>query len=531
MDFTIISDLHRHWRQHPERNALWVNHQYYTYQDLFGMAAALCRFLLSFSKDNTFCIVLCDKNITAYQSILAVLFSGKAYCALKPTHPVDRNVHHIQQANPEIIMVDSIEYDAIALMLSKINSTHIVVFHKEIYQKLKTQLPLHHYFYFTPSTFDSMDTFFNLNIVIPEQRAYLMFTSGSTGQPKGIAVSHANLLSYVHAINALYAPNHTDRFMQLCELTFDVSVHDLFVCWSSGACLYVVPENYMLGLVGFVQKHALSYWISVPSTVDLLQQLRTLKPGCFPTLKRSFFCGEIFLQSQALLWARAAPHSSVTNLYGPTEATVTVTYFDWQEATMTEAVGVPIGHAFSTQISVVLDDRECPVKPGDMGELCFSGDQVVTGYLNDDAKTAAVFKTFPWDAKQRLWYKTGDLARFDERFGYYYLGRRDDQWQIRGYRVEKLEIEYVLRTLINNTVVAVVPIKRIEGLVEGVMAFVSEGIDTVWLKKAAQKALPSPMVPRAIYAIAHFPVNQNGKIDYITLSQLALTMDQEVTHE
>lgn len=527
MKSIIVQKILENVKAYPNNNALWVDKRYYTYQELFDRSASLACLFQTISHSNSFCAVLSDKNIFAFQAILGLMFSGKAYVPLNPQFPIERNIKVLEEGDYEFVCVD-VKQELAEQILTRLKPTKICLSKKELYHHLSKTIPKHTYLLWDESIYPKLNS--DHISVHQDDYAYLMFTSGSTGQPKGIAIKHKNLSQYISSLCELYKPTNEDRFSQLSELTFDLSVHEMFICWMAGASLHVVPESYILGIKNFIQKHEITHWTAVPSNISLLHQLKQLEPNNFPSIKLSYLCGESFLQSQAKQWRLACPNTKIANLYGPTETTVGFTYFDWHQE-ITELSGVPIGTPLPGQTCALIDSNENLVKPGELGELCLAGSQVVEQYWNNPEKTLSSFKQFPWDDHNQLWYRTGDLATWDDRYGYIYHGRIDDQWQIRGYRVEKLEIENELRKIAQHDAVAIVPLESDEGLIIGVIAFTNEEIDTENLLKNARKLLPSHMVPKQIYQLNALPQNLNGKIDYPilkkTLNQLkALNYDE-----
>jgi amino acid adenylation domain-containing protein len=351
----------------------------------------------------------------------------------------------------------------------------------------------------------------------PTAPAYLLFTSGSTGEPKGVAISHSNVRSYVDFICDRYEVSEQDRFSQVFDLTFDLSVHDMFVCWERGACLFAVPDTSVMAPAKFIRDHQLTCWFSVPSTVGFLMKLKLLSPGSFPSLRLSLFCGEPLPSSYARAWQEAAPNSILENLYGPTESTIAISHYRWNGKTSPDQCLsgiVPIGLIFPEQRCRIVNSNGAAVSYGEIGELCLSGPQVASGYLDDPAKTSERFLRLP-DAGEATWYRTGDMAKQDESGCLYYLGRTDQQVKIRGHRVELQEVEAALRKACGTELVVAIPRQSQEGGADAIIAFASgvEGFDEARVLAACAEMLPAYMVPRNVILREEFPLNFNGKID------------------
>jgi non-ribosomal peptide synthetase component F len=323
--------------------------------------------------------------------------------------------------------------------------------------------------------------------------------------------------SYIDYVCSRYDFDETDRFSQHSELTFDLSVHDIFVAWEHGASLYCLPERAVLLPAKFIREHALTAWFSVPSVISVLSKMRLLEPDCFPSLRYSLFCGEPLPTSYAQLWQNAAPHSIVENLYGPTEATIAISHYRWdQDHSPAQCLNgiCPIGWTFAGQQSSIADQEFNILSRDQSGELFLAGSQVTTGYWNDPEKTGTKFVRLG-ASEDTIWYRTGDLVKQDWTGCMYYLGRIDDQVKIRGYRAELQEIEAVLRKACGTDHVVSVAWPVRDGSADGVVAFVSgqKALDEAKALKYCSTYLPSYMVPHRIYALDNLPLNLNGKVD------------------
>ncbi len=346
--------------------------------------------------------------------------------------------------------------------------------------------------------------------------AYLMFTSGSTGVPKGVAVSHANVRALISRLAARYRLTSADRLSQMFDLTFDLSVFDQFMAWEAGACLVCPSRADVVNPARFIREHELTVWFSVPSVAMFMRRLGSLAPGSFPSLRWSLFCGEPLPLELAEAWSAAAPGSTLENLYGPTEVTVACTVYRWRgEESRPHCIHgiVPIGEPFAGLDVMLADPALHEVPVGEPGELLMAGDQVTLGYWNDTERTAAAFVTPP--ATPVTYYRTGDLVtRRTPDAPLSYLGRLDHQVKILGHRVELLEIEAALRAATGRDSVAAVAWPRTGSGAAGVVAFIAGGgVDAAGVRTVLASRLPPYMVPRQIREMPALPLNSNGKID------------------
>jgi len=354
--------------------------------------------------------------------------------------------------------------------------------------------------------------------VLPEAVAYLLFTSGSTGEPKGVPVTHGNALYFLDYVRGRYGIGPEDRFSQTFDQTFDLSVFDLFAAWESGAAVCVMQPLDLLAPIRFVNRHQVTVWFSVPSIPALLRKRGLLKPATLPSLRWSLFCGEPLPRATAEAWQAAAPNSIVENLYGPTELTISCFLYRWEgESSVAECVNdlVPIGRPFPGLGALVVDDEFRPVPPGGDGELCVCGPQTVPGYWRSPEKTAERFVDVPLTGGLTVrFYRTGDRVRRLPSGTYVYLGRTDHQVKVLGHRVELGEIEAVLGRHPGVTQAVALGWPVHEGTAEGIVAFVT-GVDVQaeLLVARCRESLPDYMVPRQVFVLDRMPLNANGKID------------------
>jgi D-alanine--poly(phosphoribitol) ligase subunit 1 len=296
------------------------------------------------------------------------------------------------------------------------------------------------------------------------------------------------------------------------DLSFDLSVNNMFTCWNAGASLHVLSAIDLMAPNKFIVAHSISVWLSVPSIIALMKRVKALRPGTLPSLRYSFFCGEPFPVSSALAWQEAACNSVVDNLYGPTEATVWCVgqrLTDPPLATPKREV-LAIGAPIAGMEASVVDANMNFLPAGEQGELALAGPQLATGYFRAPELTA---KRFPTIGGKR-WYLTGDLAFQDEAGLFHHLGRIDNQIKVLGNRVELEDIEFHLRAVCQTELVAVVPWPVSNGSADGVVGFiVGRHMEASEIKAGLQSRLPAYMVPTAIHTLDALPFNANGKLD------------------
>jgi amino acid adenylation domain-containing protein len=355
--------------------------------------------------------------------------------------------------------------------------------------------------------------------VADDAAAHLLFTSGSTGDPKGVVITHRMVTAFVDWAVGYFGTRPTDRISGHPPLHFDLSTFDIYGTFAAGAELHLVPASLSLdprGLVRFIRDHELTQWFSVPSLLAYVARFDAVEQDDFPTLDRLLWCGEVLPTPVLCHWMRRLPHVRFTNLYGPTEATIASSYHTVPSLPEDETQPVPIGTACAGEELLVLDGDLRPIPVGEIGDLYIAGVGLSPGYWRDDDKTRAAFLDDPRSAGsgERI-YRTGDLARVDEDGLVHFLGRADSQIKSRGYRIELGEVESALVAVDGVRECAVVGVET--GGFEGTAicaAYVGgDGLEPPALKSALSASLPTYMLPARWLALDVLPKNQNGKID------------------
>jgi len=455
-----------------------------------------------------------NKNITAYAAIHAILNAGKAYLPVNPAEPLQRADQMLRNAGADQLVVAPDGVDLARKLLrknSQIRTIYIIESDAEL-EKLESDFPEH--VFIGPHPRDTSEQGLPPLPKLTDP-AYLIHTSGSTGAPKAVEISHANLAAYVHNLTESFPIFPEDRVAQAPDLNFDLSVHDLFITWCRGACLVSISESERFAPGKLISDTQISVWTSVPSVIRFMRQLRMLKNNAFPSIRLTFFCGEPLDFDDARGWITAAPSSRLINLYGPTETTVAIA---WHEVTLSDTRSmqgvVPIGRPFRDQRALVIDSEGNTTDINESGELYLSGTQVSRGYRGDDHGTSSAFLAL--DGKPGVWYRTGDIVRRDFSGELYFVGRRDTQIKLNGYRIELGEVEQAIQAETGFRSVVILTAHGKTKSVKTLVAFVQsreESVSESSLEDQLAQALPKHMLPSEIRVVAEFPITRNGKTD------------------
>jgi amino acid adenylation domain-containing protein len=500
----------------PDRPALEVEGTTLTYAELHGAASRVAHALAGSppADEAPVVAVFAARSRVAFMGVLGALLSGRGYVALNRTFPIDRTRYMLEHSGARAVVVDAAAAADLDALLDGVATPLLVLLpEQEDVAALQERWPLHTIL----GRDDLADADVPAPVVEPDGTAYLIYTSGSTGTPKAVQVLHRNVRHYLDFITRHLGLTETDKVSQTFEMTFDVSVNDLFAPWECGACVCCPSRNVLLKPGKWIVESGLTVWYSVPSLGLLMKRLGMLRPDAYPALRLALFAGEALPRDLAQAWVEAAPNGRVENLYGPTEVTITCMYYPWDALRSPDECeqGVaPIGWANTGLDALVVDESLHEVEPGGLGELLLAGPQVTAGYWNDPAKTEAAFVRVP--GRDETFYRTGDRVRRPQGDAPMpYLGRVDRQVKINGYRVELGEIESALRDATGIGEVVALGWPRTEtGGYSGAAAFLqAEELDVPSLQEKLRARLPEYMVPRLIVPIAEIPLGPSGKFD------------------
>jgi amino acid adenylation domain-containing protein len=350
--------------------------------------------------------------------------------------------------------------------------------------------------------------------------AYILFTSGSTGNPKGVMLSHLNSLSFINSAHDFFGITMNDRFSNICPLHFDMSIFDLFVAIKAGATVVIIPETsavFPVKLAEVIAKNKISIWNSVPSALSLLATYKNLDNYNLASLRLVLFAGELFPLKYLRRIREAMPNAKFCNMYGQTEANSSTYY--WVEQLPSDAkASLPIGRPLPNfEVFVLDEDGKRITEPGREGELYVRASTVALGYWGEVEMTKKSFVKNPLSPDlNEMVYKTGDLAHLDSDGNYTFLGRKDHMIKSRGYRIEIGEIETVLcsHPEIKNAVVVPIPDELIGNRISVIVVPLTPGkIKREDIVQYCSQYLPKYMIPEIVELCDALPTTSSGKLD------------------
>ena len=351
--------------------------------------------------------------------------------------------------------------------------------------------------------------------------AYILYTSGSTGQPKGVMLSHANAFAFLDWCDQTFRVTAEDRFASHAPFHFDLSIFDLYASCRAGATLVLIGESTGKDpgrLGGFLRERAITVWYSAPSILGLLAEYGGIDRPGFPAPRLVLFAGEVFPVGPLRKLREAWPDAALWNLYGPTETNVCTAFAIPDTIDVDREAPFPIGSACPPAVMKVVDEQGRPLPPGTVGELVVSGPGVMLGYFGrPDLTTRAFFLD-----DQGAWYRTGDLVTDDGNGCHRFHGRRDRMVKKRGYRIELGEVESALYKHEGVDRAAVIAKADDDGAILVAFVAMKPGLrgSIIALKRHCTRFLPPYMVPDEVQFLPNLPTTSTDKVDYQGLKRM-----------
>ena len=484
-------------KKHPDNIAIYDAGNQYSYAEFSENILTLAASLKKTGVDsNSVVAVAIDRTYHYFVSIMAVLHHGAAFLTIDTKLPNDRKKYIIENAQAQLILVSEREnnFDS-ELKILNVASELLDKQHFDV----------------------------DYSVLAPNNTAYIIYTSGSSGMPKGVKISNSNLANFVSGAIALYQIEQHDKVLQFSTFSFDASIEEIFCSFCSGASLYLRTDEMLdtSELSHFIEKQHItlldlptSYWRQLIHT-DALKSISS------KSLRLIIIGGEALTPADVAYWKTTNPSYKLVNTYGPTETTV-VALAHYIDAAQADFKAIPIGRPLMGYKPYIVDKQHNIVPPGVVGELLVAGNSVSPGYVDERNNKAFVWLKNPNNELIRC-YCTGDKVYADEQGIVYFIGRTDEQLKIRGYRVEPAEIEAQLNKMegVETSIVLAQKSKNGDLKLIAFYKLKSENGDIQAIKEQLKSHLPAYMIPESFIAIPSIPLTSNGKIDKRKLLEIS----------
>lgn len=507
--------------QSPDRTAVVSGSESLTYRDLDRSSDRLAAVLASAGVSRGDRVgILVGKSLGAIVAIYGIMKAGAVYVPIDSGVPAGRAAYIIENCGIRCLLTSGRKSAALDEILRKGGPVERLVLLDDAELSCAPTIPVLAWSDVLAHSGDapSLDA-------VETDLAYILYTSGSTGLPKGVMISHLNSLTFVNWAHETIGVTRDDRLSSHAPLHFDLSIFDVFVACKAGATLVLVPDglsSFPFRLAEWIENERISVWYSVPTILSLLVRNGDLSRFRYSKLRTIIFAGEVFPVKHLRDLMALVPAASYFNFYGPTETNV-ITYYRVAPIPEDRTAPIPIGRACANmEVFAVTEEGKRVARPGEAGELYARGSFVAQGYWGDDEKTRRNFVANPLPRGFReTVYRTGDIVTVDDEGNYLFLGRRDDMVKSRGYRIELGEVETTLYRHVSVREAAVVAVPDVtigNRLVAFVVLEGNTGTDAAELHGFCAENLPRYMVPESIQLRESLPKTSTGKVDKVSLA-------------
>lgn len=486
--------------KYPDKTALIDGQGTLTFSELRNGAQHIASFLADRPLYKKPVAVFLPKCKECVMTFMGIAYSGNFYTPIDTAMPASRIEKILQTLEPTAIITDEAHKEQALNLPGQVQVLTVEkLLTTPVNQPLLAKVSAH---------------------IIDTDVLYVFFTSGSTGMPKGVTISHRGVIDYTEWVTETFHIDQNHIFGNQAPLYFDNTVLDIYQMLKTGATLCLIPENLFMFppmLLDYMREQEINIIFWVPSALSFVANVGILANKLVPSLKKVLFCGEVMPNKQLNMWRKAYPNVLYANLYGPTEITDVCAYYI-VDRPFADNEPLPMGYPCRNTDILVLDETDKPVEGEAIGELCVRGSSLAYGYYRQPEKTAAAFVQNPLNtAYPEIIYRTGDLVRYNERGELVYVSRKDFQIKHMGYRIELGEIETAVSALDGVTMNCCL-YDTVKSLIT--LFYTGEAADKEILA-ALKNLLPAYMLPGAVHHLDSMPLNLNGKIDRTLLqSQL-----------
>ena len=424
MKKSIVDYLEKNNKKYGDKIIFSERDKGISYNDFVIESKSIATSILDLNLYNKPIIIFIDKTINALVSMFGVTYSANFYTVIDVNMPKNRIDNIIKTLNPSLIITDKKNIDKLNELGYDIKT---LVFEECLKNKINYD-----------KIIEAQERLIDINPM------YVLFTSGSTGVPKGSVISYKSVISYCKWFTETFKINSRTVFGSQTPFYFSMSVSDVFSTVMMGASLDIIPKSYFsfpLNLIKYMDEKKINtiYW--VPSALSIVANLKTFDVIKPKYLKKVLFAGEVMPMKPLNIWRKALPKLMYANLYGPTELTDICTYYI-VDREFEDNETLPIGKPCNNCEAIIIDENNKEVPYGKEGELCIKGSIISLGYYNNKEKTDSTFVQNPLNNSfNELIYRTGDIVKYNDAGELIYLSRKDFQIKHMGYRIELGEIE------------------------------------------------------------------------------------------
>lgn len=491
----IITDyLDETAKRFPGKTAFIDEWRSVTFRDFRQEARKIATGILSRNIFHAPVAIFLEKSVDAVACMLGVAYSGNFYTVIDEKMPAERIEKIIDTLKPEILITN----ERLRECIEGVNPGLEVICYSELMKEKILDDALRE----VSGRIDVMDIL------------YVLFTSGSTGMPKGVVIGQRSVIDYTEWVTGTFDIDDNAIIGNQAPFHFDNSVLDIYQTIKNGATLHIISKTTLMfpaRLMEYVARHSINMIFWVPSALISAANFDVLDEYDISCLKKVLFAGEVMPAKQLNQWRRRLPDAIFANLYGPTEITVDCTYYI-VDREFSDTDAIPIGIPCRDSDVIVLNDEDQPVTGDERGELCVRGISLAYGYYKNPQKTAEVFVKNPLNEQETI-YRTGDIVHYNERGEIMYDGRRDFQIKHMGYRIELGEIEAAASSVAGVDSACALYDRKNERIV---LCYAGK---TDTLRKRLGAMLPGYMVPKVYEKLDAMPLNPNGKIDRKLLAE------------
>lgn len=497
MKKSIVDYLEKNNKKYGDKIIFSERDKGISYNDFVIESKSVATSILDLNFYNKPIIIFIDKTINALVSMFGVTYSANFYTVIDVNMPKNRIDNIIKTLNPSLIITDEKNN-------GKLNELGYGIKTLVLEECLKNKINY-------DKIIEAQERLIDINPM------YVLFTSGSTGVPKGSVISYKSVISYCKWFTETFKINSRTVFGSQTPFYFSMSVSDVFSTVMMGASLDIIPKSYFsfpLNLIKYMDEKKINtiYW--VPSALSIVANLKTFDVVKPKYLKKVLFAGEVMPMKPLNIWRKALPKLMYANLYGPTELTDICTYYI-VDRDFEDNETLPIGKPCNNCEAIIIDENNKEVPYGKEGELCIKGSIISLGYYNNKEKTDSTFVQNPLNNSfNELIYRTGDIVKYNDAGELIYLSRKDFQIKHMGYRIELGEIETNINAMDGITLCACIYDS------DNIVLYYEGKASIENIVKFSNEKLVNYMRPNKIIKLSKMPYNANGKIDRVKLKEM-----------